>query len=252
MEFKKEKELYRFVREAHEKRRKLSHSLETSSLEDHLIALERTIGTHKIHIAGESHNSFSQVDYMHKSIVPLIREKPEKWLILSEHSDSPFYIHNAIYSPTRFYISELANLFKIPVEEAMPPITSREVLTYIKEKSSINEDDIFRFYLTTLVCFIRPLIKNPEKFRLFLNELSTLVGKTPSYLLNMLNSLNSINYEEVRAQVIKHQNNYAKERFYALLEKYSDKSDVLISVGIGHIPSFYDNFNIERFFKKLT
>ena len=195
--------------------------------------LERKLDGRQVYLLGEEHYSRKPVDYVHWNLVRRIKESPGTWMVLIECAETP--MDDPIDSPTHFYIQGLAKLFGLPYEEALADLYAPDTREYIRRNSGITEEDIDRLILTgsMQMCTPEQRADIPRLIKLQSKNLQ----KPPEYVVKLLEMgpKEDINFEEV---VGRHWNDYSRERFHRLLERYSDRRDVMISVGYNHFPAF--------------
>jgi hypothetical protein len=224
--------------------------------------VEREINGRKLYLLGEMHGSITQVDFVHENLVPKITENPKRWLMLLEFAS----MKSGLLSLSHFYLEKLAKLFGIPCEEALADLYARDSITYIKNyiqkvDPSLEAKKIDKIVLLSVhfpLYFQKALLsylvengfvteKKAQKIfsktcSRFVSRFSKNSGMPEPYVYTLLIELALNNFPETQRQfeefVVKPWNELSKERFYKLLEKYSDKSEILVSVGIGHLPAF--------------
>ncbi len=232
MRFETEHQLYRVVIRAVEKLKQ--NPIFRSSIEGEMRCTERQSNGQRLYLVGETHYSRKPVDYVHKKTAPEIEQNPQTWLILREDADD--IIKSPVEYPTHFYFQELVKLFKLPYEDALANLWSPNTREYIQRNARINEDDIDRFVLDIAM---RGIItsKNINYPPRFVNQMSEILQKPAEYTSRLL-SMGSLANLALEETIVRCWNDCSRERFHKLREKYSDKNNILVSVGYSHLPAF--------------
>jgi hypothetical protein len=260
---KSESELYERVRNTFDTlSKRLPHILTRES--DDLQYVEREVNGRKLYVLGEKHYSITPVDFVHENLAPKIAHNPKRWLMLLESvSMKP----NPL-SPSHFYLRKLAKLFNITCKEALvdlyAPDTIADIKNYIqKVDPSLGANDKKLDEIILLSVHVRlyneqallnNLVENGlvteekakkrfnKSYHHMVSRFSKNSGMPEPYVNILLIELALNHSPETERQfvefVVKPWNELTRERFYKLLEKYSDKSEVLVNVGIAHLPAF--------------
>lgn len=200
------------------------------------VHLERRLGDRTLYLLGEQHGSRGPVDYTHEQLVPKIKQDPRSWLVLYEGAQDVVQDFPNI-DPDAFYFHELAKLFGILYDDAIADIYTQDTRAYIKHKTGITEVDFDRLLLKWALPLLQSVPKDKRE------------GWVGSWILNMLGKhdtkyrrelllmgpIKDLHFDEI---ILPHWNDYSKIRFHQLLKQYADKSNLLVSVGLAHIPVF--------------
>ncbi len=235
MGFKNESELYDHIRARHNilGREYLDNPDINKAMNDEREPIIRQRDKRTLYVLVEAHGSIAPINYTHENLVPKIKINPNTWLILRELKDveaDPFSPRHISHS----YFQELSKLFGIPSEDPIADILSQDTRDYIRRASNISERDIDRS-LITLVVGERDQQRLDHQF--LASELVGHLKKPYHYILELL-SLGPYRYAEFLQNVGKPWNEYSRQRFQGLLEKYPEKTSILVSAGAGHLPVF--------------
>jgi hypothetical protein len=225
---------------------------------------EREINGRKVYLIGERHGTITPVDFVHENLVLKIADNPKRWLILLETVS----MTSDLLAPSLFYLRKLAKLFNIPCEEVLVKLLEPDTINYVKSyvkkvnpSLAADEQKLDAIILSNecigLQGAVQILIDLVKEGRLTLEEakkeiekltysgishISRRSGMPATYVGSLMTRFLETPYEEVARQseefVLKPWNELTRERFYKLLEKYSDKSEILVNVGIAHLPAF--------------
>lgn len=234
MKFANEEELYKFTLEGSE--RVTSYFLAIVGDMDRLRYDKRNVKGREVHFLGEAHGVIEPVDYAHRILVPQIMEDPTKWLILSEDCEEvegePFV------SPAYFYFRGLAELFKIPYEDALTDIFSQDVRESLISSGKVSAEDMDKCltilwlcanfppeYTGSLVNIVRTHSINsrkdfdPEdlkKLNEMLTSLQTVIKRPKKDILDML--IEPVDVEFSRDRLHRHWDDLSRARFHGLLD----------------------------------
>ena len=184
----------------------------------------------RVHFVGEHHISREPTDYIHAHIVPQIEQEPQNWLLLAEDA---IHVSRPLNDPGRFYLQELARLFRLPYDEALSSLFAANTREYIKEKSSLSDDDFYRLLITFMLGDLGP--KDQKFFERRIWLVSQDLKKPLSYIQQLMRIGPYTGFEDL---IGKYWNEFSKIRFHKILEKYADKKEVLVNAGYNHLPAF--------------
>lgn len=203
---------------------------------------ERQVGNKKIHFVGEMHFSRKPIDFMHQNLVPEIKRDPKSWLILREGGSES--IDEPQNSASTFYVQELAKMFNLPYEEALADLWSPDTRKYITQRTGISEKDIDRLLLSTVLGAYSQEIKDnnyiiPEHV---IERIIVFLKKPKDYTTQLTREHYGKplepDFEGKLGEMIKSWNDYSKVRFNEMLQKYPERTNILISTGNKHLPVF--------------
>lgn len=209
---------------------------------DQYVYKEKQVGDKKIYFVGEMHFSKKPIDFIHQNLVAEIKRDPKNWIILREGGSES--IDEPQNSATTFYVQELAKVFNLPYEEALADLWSPDTRKYISERTGISERDIDRLLLSTVLGAYSQEIKDnnyniPEHV---MDRINFFLRKPKDYTAQLTREQFGKPIEpdfEVKFdEMIKSWNEYSKVRFNEILQRYPERTNVLISTGNKHLPVF--------------
>lgn len=234
MRFDSENQLYRTAIKAAGKL--ALHPNFRDSTEGDILHTEKQLNGQRLFLVAEPHHySRKPVDHVHSLLVPRIQENPGDWLILRKNGSS--VVRFPIQAPVQFYFQELAGLLRMPYEEALADLHSHDTQEYIRKNGEVDQKDIDRFILTvTLNIHLAPS-KNIDYPPRIVGKMSKVLQKPPEYAREIF-SMGSLTDTDIEKCIVDQWNDYSRKRFHELRRKYSDRSNILVSVGYSHLPVF--------------
>ncbi len=240
--FKNEQDLYRAVCTGLDLRLRNDPTPAREGINDPLEYVITQVNGRAVYVLGEYHFSRKQVDKAHTVIVPKIEADPQSWLLLRE--DNNKYVRSPFEDPTLFYFQELTSLFRIPYQEAKADLQSQPTRDYIMKKTGLMEIDLdwFVHTLNTASKTARFLVeRNDERYiQILLNEFRLRGFHGDSAYVRQIRAFSPMSQELVDT-ITKHWNDFSRQRFYGILDQYTDKMNILVSVGGAHIPAFQES-----------
>ncbi len=188
----------------------------------------------QFHLLGEEHFSKKTVDYIHQNLASQIECAPQTWLVLCE--DVGEIVEDPVDHPTHFYIQELAKLFRLPLEEPLADLYAPDTREYITREARISKMDIDRLILTGIMN-LKTTEDVTRDFPRFVRRLAENLHKPVGYTLRLLR-MGPHEELEFGESVGNHWNQYSRERMHQVVEKYPNRSNVLVVVGGNHLPAF--------------
>ncbi len=226
--------LYRLVDAAY---RKWSENANVKELVENKYLKYEEIKARKrtIHVLGEIHCSRMPFEYTHQNLWPEMQKDSKSWIILREGKEN---VREPYKDPIGFYLQELARLCNMPYEEALADIYAEDTRLCIRTISGMSEEDIDRFLVFYSMC--AQIITGTKTF-----DASTIgitaknIKKPYAYAKKLCEKGPIVDNEADFAELFgKPWNEISKMRFEKLLISYTDKTNVLVSVGHGHLPAF--------------
>ena len=190
-------------------------------------------GGHNLHILAEyQHMAREGVDYVHKNLLRGMIRHPKSWLFLMEEVGE---IHSLQTSPGGFYLKGLAKQLRIPLEEALTSIYSPDTRAFISEQNGVTERDIDLGIVQYAMREMQPPTRL-EEVEDYVQQMAKNLMKPFEYARELIiDESSQISWEE---DIGTYWNDYSKLHFSRMLEKYPDRTNVLINVGAGHLPVF--------------
>lgn len=195
-----------------------------------------------LHLVGEAHGFLDQVKYVHENIVPLIKRKPDLWMLLregyfthSEISDEALLAH----CPDIFYFNRLPRVLGIPVDDAVKSPLDPDIKHHIVANGGLTEEEIDTWF------YIACSEVNPS---ITLNDIAWHVmqklEKPVQYVLKLHDNAARVIFEgdrSVHEKLMVSWNQHARKKLDEILEQHPTRTSVLVSVGLAHLPAFSDN-----------
>ena len=207
-------------------------------LSGQLVSDEIEIQDKRIYLVGEQHRTRDAVDYVHKNTVPLIRENPNRWMILREGARAYLNVDSRsllAQFPDFFYFDQLPKVFSLPVGDPIGDITSLETQQRIVASSDLTLDEVRGWYIT---CFIET---NKSKMRG--EKLRDACAERLGINLDELECAKEFAYNRsVHERLMRAWNASGRNELERILQKYPKIKNVLASVGIAHLPLFSDKY----------
>ncbi len=139
--------------------------------------------------------------------------------------------------PSHFYFSELGNVLNVPVHDP-----GHLCVDYVEISRnygvSINEIMAVDFMLEGSAM-------SPDRIDEIISIVAKNFGITPHKLRESVEK--SPFDEKLFERVINAWNNHMRKRLEIILKDNPRRSNVLISVGTGHLPAFSDKYKLEQF-----
>lgn len=194
----------------------------------------RIVNGREIHLLGETHRSIKPVDYTHKILISEISKDPSVWLLLRE--DAKTRVDKNL--PCHFYFQELADIFNIPYEEAVPHLFDKDTLDYIANRAHETEREILRICLTNILTTSK---RNLSLFKQNREGFIDVMSKfTHLPAIRIKEALKDGPSDKLMKNVVSpYWDEFARQKFHEVLNRYKDKKQVIVSVGIGHLGAFH-------------
>ena len=204
-----------------------------SSVEgDEFASDERIVLGRKVHLVGETHKSLKPIKYVHDNLVAQIARNPSAWLMLRENART----RTDSGHPDHYYFQELATIFGIPYEDAIPDLFDRGVIDYIQGHANLSEREIIHIFITNVTSSKRNLRLLREDREGLVGILSAVTKKPKEYISGIIDERPTDRL--LKDTIMPYWNEYTRQQFHRVLGQYSDKSQVIVSVGIGHLNAF--------------
>ncbi len=260
-----EKRIFADTLRAHSELSECSSSVIPTPETDRLEKEKREVSGRSIYLIGEMHLSILPAQYFHNELLELVIQDPKSWLFLIEGAFVP--IVSPASCPARYYLEKTAALLDIPVMEALTDIYDKETRDYIKRESGLFDSDVDRFITSAFLA----ALSEKEKIDVVKGVLDVLAGrggaseaarelliealslakcleKPFEVALELISSYAAevLMYDKTKRKTFFdhtvgiHWNNHSRLRFHRILEYNPDKRNILVNVGLNHLPAFDD------------
>lgn len=206
-----------------------------------MVYFSRT-GDRTVYVVGGTFYSKEPVQHIHREIAPAIVKAPRDWAIFRQgaslHLDFPET------DPAHFYCQELARMFRLPYEDALADITSKNTRNYIQEVGGISPKDLDRWvitrYITTIVENARGAASTEGEKRIVMARamvrVAEILGKPLAYVADRILEGPTPD-KSIEDTILLHWGNVSREMVYKEIGRI-ERRNILISIEYEHVAAF--------------